>query len=93
MLAITVVGPRCLLEASKNLPKVSQEPPKRGPRALKRHPRAFKKSPRSLQEGFEREGCLMSMPLDLELPAPGANCCLLVCVAGSVVWESDHDVI
>ena len=42
--AITVFGPRCLLEASKSLPRPSQEPPratqeppKRRPRALKRH--------------------------------------------------------
>jgi len=51
ILALTVLGPRCLLEASKRPPRPSQEPPratqeppraaqeprKRRPRALKRH--------------------------------------------------------
>ena len=40
MLAITVFGPRCLLEASKNLSRASREPPKSPSRALKRHPKA-----------------------------------------------------
>ena len=67
ILAITVFGPRCLLEASKSIPRASREPPKSRSRALKRHPRAFKKPPCSLQEGFQREGCLMSLSLLLEL--------------------------
>ena len=62
-LAITVFGPRCLLEAIKNLPRA----PKNHPRALKSQPKAFKKPPCSLQEGFGREGCFMSLPLHLEL--------------------------
>ena len=66
MLPMTVFGPRCLLEASKSLPRTSRDPPKSRPRAFKRHPRAFKKSPCKLQEGFDREGCFMSMPLHLE---------------------------
>ena len=44
ILALTVFGPRCLLEASQRPPRPSQEPPratqeppKRRPRALKRH--------------------------------------------------------
>ena len=49
-LAFTVFGPRCLLEASKNLPKAFQEPPKSRSRALKKHPRAPKSRLRSSQE-------------------------------------------
>ena len=50
MLAITVFGPRCLLEASKSLPRASQHPAKRRSRALKRHPRAPRSRLRSSQE-------------------------------------------
>ena len=66
ILAMTVFGPRCLLEASKSLPRASRDPPKSRPRAFKRHPKAFKKSPCKLQGGFDREGCFMSMPLHFE---------------------------
>ena len=54
MLAITVFGPRCLLEASKSLPRASREPPKSRSRALKRHPRAFKKLHAASQEPSQR---------------------------------------
>ena len=49
---ITVFGPRCLLEASKSLPRASRELPKSRPRALKRPSAAFKnpvRPPRGLQ--------------------------------------------
>ena len=50
---LAIVGPGCLLEASKSLPRASQEPAKRlpgGVQALRRHPRAPKKLPCSSQE-------------------------------------------
>ena len=60
-----------------------QDPPKSLPRIPKSRPRAprgtqtaFKKPPCSLQEGFERESCLMSMPLDLE------GLCMYWCLRG-----------
>ena len=42
ILAMTVFGPRCLLEASKSLPRACREPPKSRPRALKKPSIAFK---------------------------------------------------
>ena len=50
ILARTVFGPRCLLKASKSLPRASQEPPKIRPRALKRLSTAFKSLPWGPQE-------------------------------------------
>ena len=50
ILAMTVFGPRCLLKASKSLPRASQEPPKSRPRARKRPSRAFKSLPLGPQE-------------------------------------------
>ena len=63
ILPITVFGPRCLLEASKSLPRASRDPPKSRSRALKklhaasqepsqRLPRASK----SLQEEPDTQG-------------------------------------
>ena len=54
MLAITVFGPRYLLEASKSLPKASREPPKSRSRALKKHPRAAENRLGSSQEASKR---------------------------------------
>ena len=50
MLPMTVFGPRCLLEASKSLPRASRDPPKSRSRALKKHPAAPKSRLRSSQE-------------------------------------------
>ena len=47
---MTVFGLRCLLEASKSLPRASQEPPRSRPRALKRLSTAFKILPSGPQE-------------------------------------------
>ena len=44
ILALTVFGPRCLLEASKKPPRLSQEPP----RATQEPPRAAQEPPKSL---------------------------------------------
>ena len=54
MLAITVFGPRCLLEASKSLPRASREPPKSRSGTLKRHLRAANSRLRSSQEASKR---------------------------------------
>ena len=50
ILALTVFGPRCLLEAlkrpprpSQELPRATQEPPRAAQEPRKRHPRALKK--------------------------------------------------
>ena len=45
VLTLRVFNPKCLLEASKSLPKASEEPPRSRSRALKRHQKAFKKPP------------------------------------------------
>ena len=45
IVAMTVFGPRCLLEASKNLLRASQEPPKSRPRALERPSKPLKSLP------------------------------------------------
>ena len=50
---MTVFGPRCLLEASKSLPKASQEPAKSLPKpsiSFKGHSTAFKSLPSGPQE-------------------------------------------
>ena len=47
---MTVFGLRFLLEASKSLPRASQEPPRSRPRALKRLSTAFKSLPSGPQE-------------------------------------------
>ena len=65
ILAITVFGPRCLLEAIKSLPKASQEPSKGPQEPAKSLQEAPMQSPRK----FRREGCFMSMSLHLELLA------------------------
>ena len=68
ILALTVLGPSCLLEASKRPPRPSQEPPratqeppraaqeprKRRPRALKRHPKAAKSRLRGPRKASKR---------------------------------------
>ena len=92
-LAIMGFGPRCLLNASKNAPKTLQEAPRIAQELSRGIQTAFKKPPCRLQDGLEREGCFMPMPLDLELPASGTNCCLLVGVADFVVSETVHDAI
>ena len=50
ILAMTVFGLRCLLEASKSLTRASQEPPRSRPRALKRLSTAFESLPSGPQE-------------------------------------------
>ena len=71
ILALTVFGPRCLLEASKRLPRPSQEPP----RATQEPPRAAQEPRKDAQEP-SRGTCHLTWE-PLELKVPGARCQVL----------------
>ena len=64
ILAITVFGPRCLLEASKSFPRASQEPPKSLPRAVQGPSRGTQEPSRSPHAASKRvsEGRVASCP-------------------------------
>ena len=60
---MTVFGPRCLLEASKSLPRASQEPPKSRPRAL----HALEEPPMRPPKGFQEPAVQTFLPSFTEL--------------------------
>ena len=62
IVAFTVLGPRCLLEASKSLPRASREPPMSRSSTLRKHPRAAQSRLSSSQEASKRLSYLTPTP-------------------------------
>ena len=58
MLAITVCGPRCLLEASKTLPRASQDPSKSRSKSFQEAPESLGEVSMQAPKGFRQGGLL-----------------------------------